>query len=591
MCGIAGYVGSRPASPLIIGCLERLQYRGYDSAGIAVLNGGHLSIARVAGPVEELRQRTSSYSDSAVGVGHTRWATNGLPTLENAHPLVSCDEAIAVVHNGIIENHAELRDALEKKGHRFRSQTDSEVIPHLIEERMKQGDSFQQAFLSLPAQLLGSFAIVAIHRDHPYLLVTRRGSPLVIGVGDGEYFPASDIPSFLPYTSRVMYLHEEDCLRVDLQGVHHLSAGQGEAGTLDPSFSVVDLNPGQLDKGGEDCFMIKEILEQAGVLDQILERGSSLIESLAESLQSCRRALFVGAGTSYHASLFAEYCAMSFGLENVRGVVPGEFGQFASHLTPNDLVVLVSQSGETADTITAGRLAKSRGSKLVTITNSPLSTLAHDADKVLPVNCGLEVAVAATKSYTAQLTLITLALSRAVGEPSKGISVVRDASNSLYNLTSDTQRKLVKQLAQDFGSSRDIFVLGRGFQNVTARESALKLKEVSGVRAEAFFLSEMKHGPLSLIDDDSRAIIFFGDAEYAAAKIAASELAVRGARIYTVGPQRVSESEFHIRTEDIGLGLPICQIAPIQLLSCELARLRGRDPDRPRNLAKSVTVA
>ena len=591
MCGIAGYVGPNLAAPTIVECLERLQYRGYDSAGLAIRTKAGISVTRVTGVVDGLIREASRDPDATIGVGHTRWATHGPCSVENAHPLVSCDGALAVVHNGIIENHAELRHELEAKGHRFRSGTDSEVIPHLLEQGMREGQSFQEAFVSLHTHLRGTFAIVAVHRDCPCLLITRRGSPLVVGVGDGEYFPASDIPCFLGHTSRVLYLHEEDCLQVDLSGVHRLENGGRSVKAFDSPLTLVDLDPAHADKAGQDYFMIKEILEQDRILDHILQLDPSPIESLGRLIQASRRTLFVGAGTSYHSSLYAEYCASSLGVENVRGIVASEFDHFASHLTKSDLVVLLSQSGETADTISAGRLARLRDAKLAAIVNSPLSTVVHEADLILPIGCGMEIAVAATKSYTAQLTTIMLALAHCAGESAKGTAIVREASNGLYNLTSDTSRKLVKLIAQDLGNSRDLYLLGKGLQNVTARESALKLKEVAGIRAEAFFLGEMKHGPLSLIDEASRVILFFGDSDYMAAKTAASELSTRGARIYTVGPQPLPEGAFHIHTDDIGLGLPICQIAPVQLLSYELAKQHDLNPDRPRNLAKSVTVA
>jgi glutamine---fructose-6-phosphate transaminase (isomerizing) len=591
MCGIAGYVGQRPAAPIIVACLERLQYRGYDSAGMALRNNGEIQVSRVMGLVEGLIRERAPNLNATLGVGHTRWATHGLPSVENAHPLVSCDESIAVVQNGIIENHAELRRELEGKGHRFRSATDSEVIPHLLEEEMRAGKTFRAAFGKLHGRLIGTFAIVAAHKDYPYLLVTRRGSPLVIGVGDGEYFPASDIPCFLGFTQKVLYIREEDCLQIDTDGIHRFDGETPLASPIDAPLTLVDLDLAHADRAGQDHFMIKEILEQDEILERILLLDPAAITRLGQSIRSSRQVFFAGAGTSYHSSLYAEYCAMSLGIANVRSVVSSEFGHFAPQLGSKDLVVLLSQSGETADTLAAGRLARLRGASVGAIVNSPLSTIVRESDASVPISCGMEVAVAATKSYTAQLTTILLSLCHAAGVVSRGTSTVREASNSLYNLTSDTSRRLVKQIAQDLGSSRDVYLLGRGLQNVTARESALKLKEVAGVRAEAFFLGEMKHGPLSLIDDSSRVILFFGDADYASAKTGASELASRGARIYTVGPRPIAESSYHIQTPDIDLGLPICQIAPVQLLSYELARMRNLNPDRPRNLAKSVTVA
>ena len=388
MCGIAGYVGFRFAAPIIADCLQRLQYRGYDSAGLAVRIAGQVVALRVAGPVDGIDLRALERFEATIGIGHTRWATHGLPSVRNAHPLSSCDEAIAVVHNGIIENHASLRSNLEIEGHKFRSDTDSEVIPHLLERGMERGDSFQQAFLSLPAQLRGTFAIVAIHRDHPFLLATRRGSPLIVGVGSGEYFPASDIPSFLPFTSRVLYIRENECLRIGIDGIHRLAGTDSNPDIIDAELSEVDLSPAQIGKGGQAHFMIKEILEQTDALERILAQDPAPITVLSDSLRSCRRALFVGAGTSFHSALYAEGCGLRHGTDKIRGVAASEFDVYATHVTPEDLVVLISQSGETYDTIFAGRLAKARGAKIFTITNSPLSTLALQWFWTNPVNPG-----------------------------------------------------------------------------------------------------------------------------------------------------------------------------------------------------------
>lgn len=591
MCGIVGYVGPHPAAPTIIECLQRLQYRGYDSAGLVVRTQGRLAVSRVTGVVEGLVRDACTSPDAVIGVGHTRWATHGQVTVENAHPLSSCDGALAVVHNGIVENQAELRQQLESRQHRFRSTTDSEVIPHLLEEEMRQGASFEEAFLSLRHRLKGTYAIVAVHRDHPFLLATRRASPLVVGVGDGEYFPASDIPCFLPHSSRVLYVHEEECLRVDSDGIHRLDDGGKVVHRIDTVLSPVELSPAPTGTAGHDHYMIKEILEQAQVLDQILGLDPVPIVTLGRSLKSSRRSLFVGAGTSYHSALFAEHAALVLGVDNIRAFVASEFAHFARLLSSKDLVVLLSQSGETADTISAGRLAKMKGAGVAAIVNSSLATIPHEADYVIPIRCGTEVAVAATKSYTAQLAVILLALTQSAGEASRGFRAVKEASNSLYNLTSETSRKVVSQVVHDLGDAREVFLLGQGLQNVTARESALKLKEVAGIRAEGFFMGEMKHGPLSLIEERSPVIAFYGDNDFIAARTAVSELASRGARVYTIGPRPMAESAFHIRTDDIGLGLPIAQIAPIQLMSYELARSRGLNPDRPRNLAKSVTTA
>lgn len=590
MCGIAGYVGTAPAGPIVLDCLRRLQYRGYDSAGMALKLGDRLLVSRVAGPVDGLTDKLAGSGEAVIAVGHTRWATHGAPSAQNAHPIVSCDGSLAIVHNGTIENYRELKESLVQFGHKFLTDTDSEVISHLLEQAMAEGATFQSAFCGLPARLRGTFAIVAIHRDFPCLLLVRRGSPLVVGVGRDGYFPASDIPSFLTYTSRVLYLKEGDCLQVDTSGVHRLLSVSGGTDLTELSALEVDLGSLNYGKGGHEHFMIKEILEQASVLEQTLSLNTTRIAVLADALTRCRRAFFVGAGTSYHSALYAERCAVALGNYKVRAVISSEFDQFAPDLKQDDLVILLSQSGETADTVSVGRLAKGLGGEVATITNSPLSTMAKEATIVVPIQCGLEIAVAATKSYTAQLAAIVLTLSQSAGKGEVGVRAVRESSNSLYNLTAPVSRELIEQVAIDFEQCRDIFLLGKGLQYVTAAESALKLKEVAGIRAEAFYLGEMKHGPLALIEPDAPVIIYYGTSDYQLAGLAASELGSRGAKIYGIGPVALPNSTVHIRTEDIGLGLPICQVAPTQLLSYELACLRNLDPDRPRNLAKSVTV-
>ena len=590
VCGIAGYVGSASAGPIVLDCLRRLQYRGYDSAGLALKIGDQIVVSRVVGAVDGLATKLPESGDAAIGMGHTRWATHGAPSVRNAHPIISCDGSLAVVHNGTIENYGGLKETLAKSGHTFQTDTDSEVIAHLLEDAIAQGASFQSAFCGLPRQLKGTFAIVAMHKDCQSLLLVRRGSPLVVGIGRDGFFPASDIPSFLAYTTRVHYLKEDECVQVDASGVHRLLGSSGNDGMAELFGLEVDLGDLHYGKGEHKHFMIKEILEQAKVLEQTLDLNSTRIAELALSLGRCRRAFFVGAGTSYHSCLYAERCAVALGSHKVRGVVASEFDQFTPDLKQDDLVIMLSQSGETADTLSAGRLAKEQRAELATITNSPLSTMAQEASIVVPIQCGLEIAVAATKSYTAQLAAIVLALSQSVNKGVVGVRAVREASNSLYNLTAPISRELIEQIAVELEPYRDIFLMGKGFQYITAAESALKLKEVAGIRAEAFYLGEMKHGPLALIEQESPVMIFYGTHDCRAATLAASELGSRGARIYGIGPAPIAGSAFHIRTEDIGLGLPICQVAPTQLLSYELACLRNLDPDRPRNLAKSVTV-
>jgi len=593
MCGISGYVGPKSASAVIEEGLERLQYRGYDSAGIALQLDGDLRVFRVQGPVENLAKETSRSPVSHLGIGHTRWATHGGPTSRNAHPLVSCDGTIAVVHNGVIENHGELRARLVAQGHTFVSDTDSEVIPHLLEELVRHGASLQEAFCTLPSRLMGSFAIACMQRDFPGILLTRRGSPLVVGVGQGEYFPASDIPSFLSYTPRVIYLKEDECVLVDVDGARRLQLGPlGEGITEDTTLdsTTVNLRLDSFSKGNFDHFMIKEILEQAGVLASTLDDQRDLLLSLASEMQLATRIVVLGMGTSFHSAEYGELLARDLGMWNVHASASSEVEQFDSVLGPTSLIIALSQSGETADTLRAIEHARKRGTRIWGITNSAASSLARRCDRVLEMRCGPELAVAATKSYVAQLSLIIQALFESVQRRDEGTRRVRDAYAALYDLTSNSVRLHIRALAAEFVDSSDLFILGRRFERVTAQEGALKLKEVAGMRAEALLSSELKHGPLALIHEGSKVLLLYRSSDVAHAETVASEIASRGARVYTIGPEPLSVTAWHIRTPDVGIAMPLIQVVPIQLLSYELARLRNLNPDRPPNLAKSVTV-
>jgi glucosamine--fructose-6-phosphate aminotransferase (isomerizing) len=549
-----------------------------------------LSITKVAGGIGELRRVASVGSHANIGIGHTRWSTHGKPTVENAHPFLSCDGKIAAVHNGVIENHLELRKMLEDAGHRFTSETDSEVIPHIVEMEMEKGATLEQAFAKLPTMLKGSYAIVLIREGFEGQVAVRKQSPLVIGVGDREYFTSSDIPTFLPYTSKVIYLEENDTVKVDSSGVTRLNEGRAPAGKQSLAPVLVDLHPDSIRKAGFDYFMIKEILEQAEVLGAIIGQDASKIDSLVRDITTSKRVFVVGTGTSYNSSLYADRLSLLLGLNHLRSVVSSELEQFEKLLDEESLVILLSQSGETADTIMAARLAMERDAKLWAIVNSPLSTLGRMCEGVIPISCGPELAVAATKSYTAQLAIVTKVIHGCANQAREGDRILLDARSALYDLMSDASRAHVRRLAEELHEVNDVFLLGRGLQNVTARESALKLKEVGGMRAEAFYTGEMKHGPLALVREGTRAMFFYSPLDKKYAETAASELASRGARIYSFGVEPLNTSMWHIQTDDIGYGLPMIQVVPVQILSYEVAKLRNLNPDQPRNLAKSVTV-
>ncbi len=593
MCGIAGYVGHRPAAPVLVDCLQRLEYRGYDSCGIAVVSDAGVFLRRSVGPIAEFREEVLSAAPTGtIGLGHTRWATHGRADLANAHPHASCDGAVLVVHNGVIENAFELRERLVRQGHRFTSDTDSEVVPHLLEQGLTEGLSMDEAVSKLPSQLVGSYAIVAVRQGQDELFVLRKGSPLVVGVGEGEYFPASDIPSFLPYAQRVIYLSEDEPFAIGRSGIRRLQ-GAGASRPAGPYLEVpepVSLNVESVSKGSFQHFMIKEIMEQVGTIGRLLESPPATLATASELLRGAQSIKFVGAGTSYHASLYGQFLLATTLHLDSEACVSSEFQFRADALRPGAVVVALSQSGETADTLQAVRIARDRGARVIALVNSEGSSLTRAAEVVIPLRSGPELSVAATKSYTSQLVALTLLVERLSPDPMEGARTALEARDSLLELTSDAARAHIASLAHNLARHSQLLLIGRGGNYVTALEAALKIKEVAGVAAQAFPGGEMKHGPLALVAEGSPVILFYDRSQVDQAELAASELITRGAVIYTVGPQPLRSSSLHVRVHDAGAATAISQIIPMQLLAYELAKLRQLDPDHPKNLAKSVTV-
>ncbi len=586
-------MGKNSALPVLLESLQRLEYRGYDSCGVALQEGSDIRVVRTMGAVDRLMQIVpTSISGAYAGIGHTRWATNGRAELANAHPLSSCDGGIVAVHNGIIENADRLRHELVAQGHTFRSETDSEVIPHWLEEQVRGGRSMEEAFLELPERLHGTFAIIALERGTDRLLVVRRGSPLVIGVGEGEYYPASDVPSFLARTSRVLYLREGDCFSVQPTGVFQLRPSLSGGFRLDPApeAETVNLDVDDLSKGDFDHYMIKEIMEQSQVLERLIVRPPSTLERAIALVRPARQIYLIGAGTSYHSALYGEYALSTLTRRHARATIATEFDTVADVIGPEDTVLAISQSGETADTLEAASQAKARKARIVALTNAPLSSLGRLAEVTVPLESGVEFAVASTKTYAATLTLLCSIASALGGVGDWGRSSLWAARDGLIALSSDAARAHSRELGTEILGAKSVFLLGRGLARVTAMEAALKLKEVAGLRAEAFAAGEMKHGPLALVDSGTVAILFYDEGRRTAAEASANELASRGARIISVGSHPLLTSSNHVRVPDTGLATPIPQMLPMQVLAYEIARLQGMDPDRPRNLAKAVTV-
>jgi glutamine---fructose-6-phosphate transaminase (isomerizing) len=593
MCGIAGYIGPRPAAPILVDSLQRLEYRGYDSCGLAVLGAKGVFVRRSVGSIAEFRSDVLAAEPiGSLGIAHTRWATHGRADLINAHPHVSCDGRLLVVHNGVLENAYELRTELTRQGHRFTSDTDSETIPHLLEQILAEGATIDAAFASLPERLVGTYAILVAQEGREELFVLRKGSPLVIGVGTDEYFPASDIPSFLPLTQRVVYLREGDPLAIGRGGIRRV-VGKGlpsPSVAFDQIPEAVTLSVESVSKGSFEHFMIKEIMEQVEGIARLVDAPPPSLIEAGDLLREATTIKFIGAGTSYHASLYGQHLLGTMLHRDSEACVSSEFEFRAGVIRPGAVVVAFSQSGETADTLQAVQLARDRGARVVAVTNNEVSSLTRVADVVVPLRAGPELSVAATKSYTSQLIVLILLAQRLSRDPDVGPRITLQARDSLLELTSASARAHAQSIAQNLVDHDQLLLIGRGGNYVTALEGALKIKEVSGLPAQAFPGGEMKHGPLALVKEGSPIILFYDEGSAPRAELAASEVISRGATVYTVGPRPLRNSWMHLRVRDAGVATPIPQIVPMQFLAYELAKLRQLDPDHPRNLAKSVTV-
>ncbi|MEM7821322.1 MAG: glutamine--fructose-6-phosphate transaminase (isomerizing) [Candidatus Aenigmatarchaeota archaeon] len=586
MCGIFGYIGNKEAAPILLEGLRKLEYRGYDSAGMATLSD-KIYVKKDVGRVDDIHAKLNFFDmKGKIGIAHTRWATHGRVNQINAHPHLSNNKKIAVVHNGIIENYKEIRDFLIKNGFSFYSETDTEVIPNLIEFEMKNGKDFVEACKEAFKKLEGNYAILALHDGIKKIIAARNGSPLVIGVKETEYFAASDIPAFLEFTPNVIYLYDKDfvVLGEEIQ-IFNLQYGKVER-----PIHTVEWNPEQAQKGEFDHFMMKEISEQVETVQRAIAQDEKIIFEIAEEIKNASGVFFIACGTSYHACLSASYLFSKIAKLHVNVVLASEFSNYEHFLTDKTLVIAVSQSGETIDVLDAVKTAKKKGSKVISIVNRIGSSLHMNSDKALMMHAGPEICVVATKTYTSQLAILTLLAHAIAGNYENGRKELKYLWNLIYHLTSASVRNHIKQLAEKLKDKQHIFLIGRGLQYPTALEAALKIKEVSYIHAEAFAGGELKHGTIALIDKDTPCIVFTSEENEKEIISNAMELKARGAYIIGIGSKKNEIFDFFVKVPEVGNCNPICQIIPIQILAYQLAILRGCDPDRPRNLAKSVTV-
>ncbi|NMM47038.1 glutamine--fructose-6-phosphate transaminase (isomerizing) [Marinigracilibium pacificum] len=611
MCGIVAYVGARDAAPVIIKGLKRLEYRGYDSAGIALVNNSQLNIYKKQGKVADLEAYSSGMDmNGNVGIGHTRWATHGEPNDVNAHPHTDSSGNLAMIHNGIIENYDSLKKDLLSKGHVFTSETDSEVFLHFIGDiRKREGCSLVEAVRLALSKVVGAYAIVILDKENPgQLIAARKGSPLVIGVGKGEFFLASDATPIVEYTNEVVYLNDQEIAVIN-NG--ELNIRNIQDMPLTPYIQTLDMELEAIEKGGFEHFMLKEIFEQPKSIADCMrgrlkaETGHLVlggIREYAHKLDKAQRIIIVACGTSWHAGLVAEYMFEDWCRIPVEVEYASEFRYRNPIINEGDIVIAISQSGETADTLAAIELAKSKGAIIFGVCNVVGSSIARLTHEGAYTHAGPEIGVASTKAFTAQLTVLAmmalkLGLRRGTLKESKFHELLVEMESIPSRVeTALKSDALIERISEQFKDSRNFLYLGRGYNFPVALEGALKLKEISYIHAEGYPAAEMKHGPIALIDEEMP-VVFIATQDSSYEKIVSNIQEVKARKgkviaIVTEGDEVIPEmADYTIEVPATSEALmPLVSVIPLQLLSYHIAVMRGANVDQPRNLAKSVTV-
>ncbi len=590
MCGIFGYVGKRTdAGVIAIEGLKNLEYRGYDSWGIACKNGSELHVKKDIGPIGEIDSQEFT-APCSLSIAHTRWATHGGVTQRNAHPHLSEDRNIAVVHNGIVENYLELRKDLKAKGHTFQSETDTEVIPHLIEEELKKTGDFAEAVRAACLHFEGRYAILALHTQSNMLVAARTGSPLIVGVEKGSgYFIASDIPAFMKHTRTVQYLDDGEMVATDGKSITFSDIKTGE--TRPKREIPITYHIEQAQKGDFEHFMLKEIMDQKDSVARAVNQDEGEIRTIAEAIRRAKGTFLVGCGTAAKACMAAEYFFSVVAEHHVNFAHASEFKLFHHFLKPESLVIVVSQSGETADVLEAIRVARDKGAKVLAIVNVEGSTIDREADYTLLINAGPERAVASTKALTGQLAVLLLIAYALAERLKEGKTLLLETAAAINDMLNPRFVERLETLAEKIHEEENLFIIGKGWNYPMALESAIKIQEVSYVHAEGFAAGELKHGPIALIEKGSPCIVLTGNDEVLLDILSnAQELKARGAMIIGIGPKRHDVFDEWIKAPEASTAQAIMNIIPIQVLAYFLAVKRGKNPDMPRNLAKSVTV-
>jgi len=611
MCGIVGYIGHREAYPVLIKGLHRLEYRGYDSAGVALINGD-LKVYKIAGKVSELEKVCEDQNtQGTLGIGHTRWATHGEPNTRNAHPHISESGNLAIIHNGIIENYAPLKTELSKRGHKFLSDTDTEVLIHLIEDiQINEKLDLVEAVRVALNQVVGAYAIVIVSKDEPDMLIAaRKSSPMVVGVGDNETFVASDASPLIEYTRNVVYLNDEEIAIVRRNKELEIITIHNE--NITPYMQELQMQLDMIEKGGYDHYMLKEIYEQPNSIQDSM-RGRLIgsrnaivmggIKEYEKKLVNAKRIIIIGCGTSWHAGLVGEYLFEDLARIPTEVEYASEFRYRNPVITEDDVIIAISQSGETADTLAAIELAKSKGATIFGICNVVGSSIPRATHAGSYTHAGPEIGVASTKAFTAQvtvLTLIALAIARKRGTITE--SKYQSLTVELSKIPEKVKQVLeandhIKQIAEEYQNVHNFLYLGRGYNFPVALEGALKLKEISYIHAEGYPAAEMKHGPIALIDENMPVVVMATNMS-AHDKIVSNiqEIRARKGRIIAIISENdnviETMAEHVIRIPETEEALtPLLSVVPLQLLAYHIAVMLGRNVDQPRNLAKSVTV-
>lgn len=613
MCGIVGYIGPKDAYPVLIQGLQRLEYRGYDSAGVALLDNGSLKVYKKKGKVSDLEGEAEGKDVSGhLGIGHTRWATHGPPCDKNSHPHISNSGEIALIHNGIIENYSALKEALKDRGFTFHSDTDTEVLVNLIQDVKDQEKvSLEDAVRIALNQVIGAYAICVFEVDNPSEIVTAKmGSPLVIGVGEGEYFVASDATPFLEYTKDAVYLEDGEMATINLQEGLKLRTIVDNK-TIDPYIQQLQLDLASIEKGGYEHFMLKEIYEQPKAIydtfrgrllpDQHMIKMGGLFE-YKDRFLNANRIIIVGCGTSWHAGLVGEYLFEDLARIPVEVEYASEFRYRNPVITDKDVVIAISQSGETADTLAAIKLAKQNGAMIFGICNVVGSSIARETHAGAYTHAGPEIGVASTKAFTAQVTVLAL-LSIEIAKMKGTLTESRyqQLLEELYGIPNKIEHMLqsddkVKLISEKYKDAQNCLYLGRGFNFPVALEGALKLKEISYIHAEGYPAAEMKHGPIALIDENMPVFVIAPkNGQYDKIVSNIQEVKARNGKIIAIvseGDKEIAEmADFTLEIPDSSEAFsPLLTTIPLQLLSYHIAVMRGCNVDQPRNLAKSVTV-